>query len=227
MYSSLLWFFLFQHYSTYPILKILHKKRCYRNIKRYPYHLTPSKWECCTWNQAPSKGRSPPPYDLWTSGSTSFSNIPASLTRKIRVDGSRGWREVKCCVESSKMLALMSPIEGTFEFGTKNSGTTSHLWKKHTQMSVTLKVQTCESWYFLLPSFTNFTMSHVILGVFQNSGTSVCLCLHLVWILLAPRLGFFLKVPSFKRNWFEAMAYRSRVFTQQFQSNLGWLIDHF
>lgn len=169
------------------------------------------------------QGSSPPP--SLSLGPVNFrfhllQQHPSIFDQKIRVGGSSGgffvqrgcwschyksglemcfnaWREVKCCVESSKMFALMSPIEGTFEFRTKNSGTTSHLWKKHTQMtSVTLKVQTCESCFFLLPSFTNFTMSHVILGVFQKSGTSVRLCLHLVWFFWPLGWSFFWKCPA-------------------------------
>lgn len=174
------------------------------------------------------QGSSPPP--SLSLGPVNFrfhllQQHPSIFDQKIRVGGSRGgffvqrgcwschyksglemclnpWREVKCCVESSKMLALMSPIEGAFEFGTKNSGTTSHLWKKHTQMtSVTLKVQTCESCFFcyhhlpISPCPMSFWECSRIL---EHQCVSVCTLFE----FLAPRLEFFLKIPSFKRNWF-------------------------
>lgn len=200
------------------------------------------------------QGSSPPP--SLSLGPVNFrfhllQQHPSIFDQKIRVGGSSGgffvqrgcwschyksglemcfnaWREVKCCVESSKMLALMSPIEGTFEFRTKNSGTTSHLWKKHTQMtSVTLKVQTCESCFFFATIIYQFHHVPCHFGsvpeIWNISAFVFAPCL----ILLAPRLEFFLKVPSFKRNWFEATAYRSRIFSKHFQSNLGCFMDHF
>lgn len=228
--------------STVPIQfwKLSTQKRFYRNIKRYPYPLTPSKWECCTWNQAPLKlghllhicksslGR--------PSGSTSFSNIPESLTRNNWIGGSiedhfqmdcwacryksglemclNPWHEVDFCVESSKMLARDMNWRSFWLSLVPRSrvqkASKKHLWEKHKTRwregrGVTpdechgLKVQICGSCCFFA-TITNLTMSHVVLGVFQNSATSVGFVF--VWIFFGPWAGVVVNMPSFKRNWF-------------------------
>lgn len=250
---------LFQHNSTYPILKILHTKKKTvqkRSFKRYPYQLSPSKWECCTWN--PAFWNTPKvvhllqvfPWDLWTSGSTSFSNIPASLTRRFGSVGQAGdflfkgvvgpvtinlalkcvsmrdarWNVVlnpqRCllsCLQLKELLSFVPRIRvQQATFGRNTPRWRVSLWKS--RLAKVVFFATIIYQFHHVPCHFGSVPE-----IWNISAFVFAPCL----ILLAPRLEFFLKVPSFKRNWFEATAYRSRIFSKHFQSNLGCFMDHF